>query len=107
MEQTSFINSIIPQVKKASFTELTNEQVEQIANYIWIFKSNNFKHHWEVNELISKSQIWDGFSELRSLNNHGPSGIVKGITPKFFAIICKVLEITGDDGEPLVDFEKY
>ena len=44
---------------------------------------------------------------LISLNNHGHKNLVKGITPIFFAIICRALDITGDDGDPLLGYEKY
>ena len=91
----------------ASYKELTVEQVCQILIYIRIYKTESFTEHWQVNKYISKHNLWNYFSELRSLNDHGHTNKIKGITPLYFALICRVLEINADDGEPLLDYEKY
>jgi hypothetical protein len=72
-----------------------------------IYKSQSCTEHWEVNSYISKNELWDDFSELRSLNDHGHRKKIKGITPYYFALFCRVLEIDADDGAPLLDYEKY
>jgi len=94
-------------IEDVSFSELTEKEKEQLLNYLWIFKSNNFVQHWEVNEYINKHVLWDKFTELRSLNDHGHYNKVKGITPKFFAIACASLDVRADNGNPLEEYEKY
>jgi hypothetical protein len=91
----------------ASYKELTIEQVCQVLIYIRIYKRESYTEHWQVNRYISNQNLWDYFSELRSLNDHGHPNKIKGITPFYFALICRVLEINADDGEPLLDYEEY
>lgn len=94
-------------LEEVSDSELSQEETEQLLRYLKIFISNDFRRHWEVNEYISENDIWDKFSELRSLNDHGYPTKIKGITPKYFAIVCRALNIGGDNGAPLQDYEKY
>ena len=102
-----FIENIKPEIIKASYYELSDEEIEQTAHYIWLYKSNNCDEHYEVNNIINQKNSWDEFTAIRSLNDHGYRKRIKGITPKFFAIICKVLDITGDDGATLKEYEIY
>lgn len=76
------------------------QELNEIKNYINIYKKHNFKEHYEVNEFISKMNLWGKFPKIRSLNDHG-SYRVQGILPKFFAIICEELNIEGASGAPL------
>jgi hypothetical protein len=105
--EEDFINRYVPKIKNASYGNLSIEKLAQLVTYIYIYKSNNLTEHWEVNKLISRNDTWDDFDELRSLNDHGNNNKVKGIMPKYFAIICKTLGIDADDGAPLLDYEKY
>lgn len=102
-----FIIKCTKKIKKASFTELTEDEIEQLLSYLWIFISENFEEHWQVNNYITEHDIWDEFTAIRSLNDHGHRQKIKGITPKHFAIACKVLDIDADDGAPLRDYLKY
>lgn len=80
---------------------------DQVVKYISIFRDESFTKHHQVNEYITKNELWDKFPEMRSINNHGKSKSVRGITPTYFKLVCKILEITGDDGAPLIKSEKY
>lgn len=94
-------------IVKASFSELTIAEIEQLINYILIFKENNYTQHWQVNQKISQKRMWDSFKDIRSYNDHGYKNNIKGILPKYFSIVCEVLEILGDDGNPLLDAKSY
>lgn len=102
-----FRNEYTKKINDAAFSELSQKEVEQLLTYLWIFISEDLDEHWEVNEYITNNDIWDDFSELRSLNDHGYKNRVKGITPKYFAIACTVLDVDADDGAPLEDYKKY
>lgn len=90
-----------------SFSELKKNEIKQLLKYLWIYKSNNCTEHYEVNNIITEEGLWEEFTEIRSLNNHGYSRKILGIAPKYFAIICGVLDIDGSDGNPLEDWKKY
>ena len=107
MGMYNFIKNIKPEIVKAAFDELSDEEIVQTAKYIWLYKINECKEHYEVNNIITMRNSWGEFTAIRSMNDHGHRKKIRGITPKFFAIICNVLEITGDDGAPLKDYEKY
>jgi hypothetical protein len=98
---------IISDIRESSKEELSDDVVNELADYIWIYSSKNFKKHWKVNEYISDKNIWDNFENIRSLNKHGEYDKVQGIEPKYFAIVCEVLSIDGDDGAPLESWRKY
>ncbi len=87
--------------------DLTITELNQLANYCWILKSNTWKEHWKVNELISNKNRWDEFDALRSRNHHASGKSVKGILPIYFSIVCKVLKIGPDDGSPLLEAIPY
>jgi hypothetical protein len=86
---------------------LTKEQLSQLFEYIYIFKSNNFTKHWQVNEKISANDDWDKFDEIRALNDHGYEEKIKGILPHYFQLVCYILKISGDEGAKLIDSEPY
>jgi len=86
--------------------KISEIELKQVKAYVDIFKNNSFQEHYEVNNYISRHNLWNDFSEIRSMNTHGVN-CIKGILPKFFAIVCKILEITGDNGEPLDKSEPY
>ena len=79
----------------------------EVKQYIKIFKDNNFKEHYEVNVYISQNKLWDDFSNIRSLNDHGDYKEIPGILPKFYAIICKELDIDGAGGHSLDKANPY
>ncbi len=101
------IASIKRKIAEASFVTLKAEELEQTAEYIQLYHSRKCSEHWQVNNIITKEGKWDEFTAIRSLNDHGTASKLKGITPKFFAIVCLVLSIQGDDGAPLKDYDMY
>lgn len=86
---------------------ITNDEIEQIKKYVRIYKAERCSKHHEVNEYITKHRMWDQFSEMRSMNDHGISKIVQGILPKFYRIVCEILSISGESGSPLLTSESY
>jgi hypothetical protein len=101
------IEKIKSKIDKVSYESLSDETKDQIAAYINIFKNYNCDQHWQVNNIISENNDWGKFDKIRSMNNHGHRKLIKGIMPKYFAIICKTLEIEADDGERLIDYTPY
>ncbi len=102
-----FTKEYTKKIEESAYGVLSEQEVEQLLNYIWIFKSNNFTEHWHVNEYITKNSMWHNFTRLRSLNDHGHANKIKGITPKYFAIVCKALNVSADQGSSLEDYETY
>jgi hypothetical protein len=86
---------------------LTDVELYEISEYIRIFRENSLSRHYEVNQYISENCLWDNFSTIRSLNDHGKFKEIKGIQPKYFEIICAILGISGEDGLPLDSYKKY
>ena len=87
--------------------ELTPKEIIQLIYYIAIFNKHNYKEHWQVNELITNQNAWDQFDALRSNNRHSNDFVAKGIYPKYFALVCEILNISGDGGSPLVKANRY
>ena len=85
---------------------LKNELVE-INKYINIFRENNFTKHYEVNDFIKDNDMWNEFTTIRSLNDHGVYKEIEGIEPRYFAIICHLLSISGEGGLPIDSYKKY
>lgn len=81
--------------------KLSLDESNEVKKYIDIYRSNNFKEHYEVNSYISKMNLWNDFPNIRSLNDHGDNIEIPGILPRFYAIICKELEIDGAGGASL------
>ena len=98
---------IIEDIKTITENQFQIDVVNELADYIWIYVSKKFTEHWEVNEYISEKHMWGQFENIRSLNKHGDYDKVEGIEPKYFAIVCEVLSIKGDDGKPLESWKKY
>lgn len=87
--------------------ELSDKAWEQVKEYVLIYKNNSFTKHHEVNYFITSNELWDKFSEMRSMNDHGNDKVVRGITKMYFKLICELLEIAGGNGHPLIKAEKY
>ncbi|WP_449102720.1 hypothetical protein [Pseudomonas extremaustralis] len=87
--------------------EVSDKAWDQVIKYVSIFRASSFNKHHQVNEHITKNGLWDDFREIRSMNNHGANKTVHGITPKYFKLVCNILEITGGGGDPLIKSEKY
>ena len=103
----SFKKDFTRRIKSVAYSMLTNDEIEQLLNYLWIFKTQDCSAHYEVNQYISNNDLWEDFSELRSLNDHGYRKRIKGITPDFYAIACGAMNMAKGDGQPLEDYERY
>ena len=103
----SFEKVFKERIKKAAFSALTTDQINQLLEYLWIFKSNDYSKHWEVNNHITENDQWDDFKSIRSLNDHGYKFKIRGIIPKYYAIACSVLDMSKGDGARLEDYERY
>ena len=86
---------------------LTSKEKSQVLEYIEIYKRELFEELWQVNRYITNNNLWDSFSEIRSLNDHGDHKRIPGILPRFYGIVCKVLNVSGSNGAPLDKSEKY
>lgn len=96
-----------PTNSKPSFDTLTSNESKEVNDYISIFKSNNLTEHFQVNKYITENGLWNNFETIRSINNHGLNKEIPGIQPKYFNIICSLLNIQGGTGSTLVGYKKY
>lgn len=86
---------------------LSSEEVQEIDQYVRLFRKHGCTEHHQVNEIISQKSAWDQFKTIRSLNDHGKYKQIKGVQPKYFEIVCGILEISGGYGYPLDRYEIY
>ena len=86
---------------------LPQDAANEIKLYVKIFRDHRCTKHYEVNQIITEKHEWDSFKVIRSLNDHGKYTKIQGIQPKYFEIICSILEISGESGLPLDHFHKY
>ncbi|MDF2777692.1 MAG: hypothetical protein K0S90_1215 [Enterobacteriaceae bacterium] len=81
---------------------------KEIALYIALFKEIGATAHHEVNEHITRNDMWDDFRTIRALNDHGRGKEnIPGIQPKFFREVCQRLKISGGNGSPLMRSKQY
>ncbi|MCD9500384.1 hypothetical protein [Photobacterium carnosum] len=90
-----------------SINDLDISIFNEILTYITLLVENKFNEHWQVNNLISKRNLWYKYPNIRSINTHKNGSRVKGIRPEYYALVCEILEITGDGGTPLISSIKY
>jgi hypothetical protein len=86
---------------------LSPEEIEEIQRYIGIYKTEGLHAHFQVNEYITANDLWHQFPKIRSLNDHGDFKNIHGIQPKYFQIICHLLNISGGNGRPLDAYRTY
>ena len=86
---------------------LSKAENDEINKYISIFCDQGFTKHTDVNNYITENSLWDEFKTIRSLNDHGKYHSIEGVQPKYFEIVCSILEITGEGGTPLDSYRKY
>ena len=86
---------------------LTWQEQQEIDEYINIFEDFNFQKHYEVNNYISKNKLWDRFPTIRAENTHENGAIVDGISPKYFAIVCRLVGMEYGGGSNLIKSERY
>lgn len=89
------------------YNSLTLQEKFEIDRYIQIFKRFNFSQHYEVNNYISRNGLWDEFPTIRSINTHANGAVVRGIFPKYYAIVCKLADMQSGDGTSLHKSEDY
>lgn len=94
-------------VKQKHSNRLNSAEEKEVTNYIKIYMDNGFTEHFEVNTFISQNNMWDLFPNMRSLNDHAENKEIPGILPKFYAIVCKRLDIEGAGGASLDKAEHY
>jgi hypothetical protein len=83
------------------------DELGELVKYCTLFISRGFKRHWDVNEFIEKNNAWGDFPIMRSHNTHTNGYTVNGIHKRFYAIVCRVLNLDGDGGSPLLRIEDY
>lgn len=86
---------------------LTLQEQREIDEYIKIFKRFNFRKHHEVNNYISENELWNRFPNIRSENTHENGAVVDGISPKYFAIVCRLVGMEYGGGSNLIKSERY
>ncbi|MCE7556445.1 hypothetical protein [Aliivibrio fischeri] len=90
-----------------SLNELDSSTFNEILAYVTMFVQLRFKEHWQVNNLISKMNSWNQYPNIRSINTHRNGKEVEGIYPEYYALVCEILNIMGDNGTPLVHSRRY
>lgn len=95
------------QIEISSDTELSPQELYELSEYINIYNNYDCTRHWEVNQIISDENRWDDFPTIRALNTHRSNNRVRGILPKYFAIICNVLSIDSGSRNPITESKNY
>ncbi|WP_116109388.1 hypothetical protein [Lewinella sp. IMCC34191] len=86
---------------------LSENQVEELVQYIYIIVYFNLKDHWVANVIIDMNDDWDSYKHIRSKNSHGPRKTVNGIIPTCFHVLHKLLNLNRGGGENLTAFSQY
>ena len=94
-------------IEMASHCKLSTQELNEIIEYISIFNNYECDQHWEVNQIISDQDRWNSFQKIRALNTHRSNYTVRGISPKYFSIICSFQNIRKGNGSSIVESKKY
>ena len=105
--QSSSFNTMVRLVTLCEKFHCSDEEFKELQQWIKIYRKNNCKDHYEVNNYISRNNLWDKFPNIRSKNTHDNGYVADGIHPNFYEIICKALDISGANGTPLIDWRSY
>ena len=102
-----YYNNTESSEKKLRGVKLSAGESDEIHKYIDIYQTKDLVQHHEVNTHITANNLWGQFPILRSMNDHGNGKVVPGIQPKYFEIVCKILNIDGDSGASLKGYKPY
>ncbi len=72
-----------------------------------ICSGNCFIELSKANKYITKNKLWNEFSSIRALNNHGPYTRIEGIYKDYFHIVIHELGIKYGNGYRLNKSERY
>ncbi|GAB3215657.1 hypothetical protein [Pseudaeromonas pectinilytica] len=85
---------------------LNEKEHTEIMRYIEIFKNHDCSELFQVNDIITKNQLWDDFTTIRAKNDHGPHKGLLGLLPKYFEVVSSILAVRGM-GTPLDRSQHY
>ncbi|HGY1861976.1 TPA: hypothetical protein ACNVO2_003984 [Escherichia coli] len=95
-------------VKKDITVNFRPEVESQILAYIDIYRKINATYHYDVNIYITNNNLWDNFTEIRTMNNHGKGKEnIPGIQPEYYREVCKRLMLNNGTGSPLQGSRRY
>jgi len=76
--------------------------------YYKLMKEKNFHSQRDLNYYLTQENKWDDFPEIRAINTHGEFSGIRGITPKAYAKVCRLMDKEiSSGGRPLVNSERY
>lgn len=84
--------NILTLISRYYDNQLTNTEKHEIAEFICIYKRNDYEALWMVNDFLTNSDSWDNFPTIRSMNTYnGFDMSIPGIQPRYFAIVSNLL----------------
>lgn len=92
---------------KENEPKLTLIEKYEISEWIKLYFKLGRPAHYEVNNYITKFELWDNFQNIRSYNDHGIHKEIPGVRPKIFRAICLILGTRGNDGCRLIAYREY
>ncbi len=97
-------SKLVKSEKKVSFSNFDFE----CEKYYEMMQSYGFRDQGKMNNYISQNNLWNKFPTIRAYNTHGDIGNIKGITPKAYAKVCRLLgRSMSTNGRPLIDSKRY
>lgn len=97
----------LPHLKFSKSHDLTNHELAEAIRWVRIYIINKFNKHFEVNEFITKHDLWDEFTHIRSFNDHNMYKNIRGIKPKIYKAVCNEFGVSGNNGLPLTSYKEY
>lgn len=80
------------QIKEHCRGPLSKSAFAELYKFLEIYYNRNYTQLWMVNNAITKSDSWDDFPTIRSINTFNSNFTAEGIQPKYFAIASSVAQ---------------
>ncbi|MCW8093215.1 hypothetical protein [Alteromonas sp. ASW11-130] len=79
----------------------------EIISYVALMKRLGIRDQGKCNEYITRADLWDEYSNIRAMNDHGYGRELEGITRSAYALVCKLINLQNGFGAPLLHSRKY
>ena len=104
-------NKKIAYTSNKTFSPIFNKDEDfdnECQKYYNLMRQYNFTDQKNMNNHLTNENKWDNFPLIRAINTHGTISGIKGITPKAYAKVCRLMEREiSSGGRPLIDSKRY
>jgi hypothetical protein len=95
------------QIREKYGKEYSDEAWSEVISYVALMKKLGIQDQGKCNEYITRALLWDEFSNIRAMNDHGYGREIEGITRKAYRLVCELMNLDSGFGAPLLHSRQY